>query len=47
VTSAVDLHVGELFVVPKGVQHRPVAASPAFVPLIERPETLQYGNNPA
>ena len=44
--SAVDLSEGQLFVVPKGVQHRPVATKPAFALLIERPETLQYGNNP-
>ena len=43
---AVELHAGQLFVVPKGVQHRPVAAKPAFALLIERPETLQYGNTP-
>ena len=43
----VELSAGELFVVPKGVQHRPVAAKPAVALLIERPETLQYGNNPA
>ena len=42
----VELHAGQLFVVPKGVQHRPVAATAAVVLLIERPETLQYGNNP-
>ncbi|MEV6661111.1 cupin domain-containing protein [Nocardia fluminea] len=38
------LHPGELFVVPKGIRHRPVADEPAHVLLIERPETAQYGN---
>ncbi len=43
---AVELRAGQLFVVPKGVQHRPVAERPAITLLIERPETLQYGNAP-
>jgi mannose-6-phosphate isomerase-like protein (cupin superfamily) len=43
---AVELRAGQLFVVPRGVRHRPVAAKPALALLIERPETLQYGNNP-
>ena len=30
--------------VPARVEHRPVAASPAHAVLLERPETLQYGN---
>jgi quercetin dioxygenase-like cupin family protein len=42
----VELRAGQLFVVPKGVQHRPVAERPAITLLIERPETLQYGNAP-
>ncbi|WP_406674840.1 cupin domain-containing protein [Nonomuraea sp. N2-4H] len=40
----VTLSKGELFVVPKGVRHRPVAEQPAHALLIERPETEQYGN---
>ncbi|WP_225725798.1 MULTISPECIES: cupin domain-containing protein [unclassified Nocardia] len=40
----VILRAGEIFVVPKGVRHRPVADDPAHVLLIERPDTLQYGN---
>jgi quercetin dioxygenase-like cupin family protein len=40
----VTLHAGELFVVPHGVRHRPVADSTAHTLLLERPETLQYGN---
>ena len=43
---AVELRAGQLFVVPRGVRHRPVAENPALALLIERPETLQYGNNP-
>jgi mannose-6-phosphate isomerase-like protein (cupin superfamily) len=39
----VVLEAGRLFVVPKGVQHRPVADEPAVALLIERPETKQYG----
>ena len=40
----VTLGAGELFVVPRGVEHRPVADEPAHALLIERPETEQYGN---
>jgi len=40
----VELHPGDLFVVPAGVEHRPVAAAPAHALLLERPETRQYGN---
>ncbi len=41
----VDLAAGDLFVVPAGVRHRPVAAAgPAHAVLLERPETEQYGN---
>jgi mannose-6-phosphate isomerase-like protein (cupin superfamily) len=40
----VELRSGQIFVVPKGVRHRPVAETPAITLLIERPETLQYGN---
>jgi mannose-6-phosphate isomerase-like protein (cupin superfamily) len=40
----VTLDRGALFVVPAGVEHRPVAAAPAHALLLERPETLQYGN---
>ncbi|QIS16778.1 cupin domain-containing protein [Nocardia arthritidis] len=40
----VILRAGEIFVVPKGVRHRPVADDPAHVLLVERPDTLQYGN---
>jgi quercetin dioxygenase-like cupin family protein len=40
----VELAAGELFVVPRGVRHRPVADQPAHALLLERPETKQYGN---
>ncbi|WUH98859.1 cupin domain-containing protein [Spirillospora sp. NBC_00431] len=40
----VTLRPGELFVVPKGVRHRPVADEQAHALLIERPETQQYGD---
>jgi mannose-6-phosphate isomerase-like protein (cupin superfamily) len=40
----VTLHRGELFVVPKGTRHRPVAEETAHALLLERPETKQYGN---
>jgi quercetin dioxygenase-like cupin family protein len=38
------LSAGELFVVPSGLRHRPVAdAGPAYAVLVERTETKQYG----
>jgi quercetin dioxygenase-like cupin family protein len=40
----VTLHAGELFVVPRGIRHRPVAEEPAHGLMLERPETKQYGN---
>ena len=43
-SDPVTLGAGELFVVPRGVRHRPVAESIAHSLLLERPETLQYGN---
>lgn len=42
--APVTLGAGELFVVPRGTRHRPVAETAAHVLMIERPETLQYGN---
>ncbi|PZG07014.1 cupin domain-containing protein [Nonomuraea aridisoli] len=44
--TPVTLSAGELFVVPAGVRHRPVAERAAHVLMIERPETEQYGNRP-
>ena len=43
-SGSVELRSGDLFVVPKGVPHRPVAEATAHVILLERPETKQYGN---
>jgi hypothetical protein len=43
--TIVRLDAGQLFVVPRGVRHRPVADAPAYTLLVERPETLQYGND--
>jgi len=40
----VTLGPGQLFVVPKGTRHRPVAAHTAHALMLERPETRQYGN---
>ncbi len=40
----VPLRAGELFVVPRGTEHRPVAARPAYALMLERVETKQYGN---
>lgn len=40
----VELAAGALYVVPRGTRHRPVASAPAYALLLERPETLQYGN---
>ena len=42
--ESVTLGEGDLFVVPRGVEHRPVAAQPAYTLLLERPETKHYGN---
>ena len=40
----VTLRSNELFVVPTGTRHRPVAEATAHALLLERPETKQYGN---
>ena len=42
--APVTLLPGELFVVPKGTRHRPVADETAHALMLERPETKQYGN---
>jgi mannose-6-phosphate isomerase-like protein (cupin superfamily) len=43
--TRVELSQGDLFVVPAGTEHRPVAdRGPAYALLLERPETKQYGN---
>lgn len=43
-TGAVELAEGELFVVPKGVRHNPVAQAECLILLIERQSTLHTGN---
>lgn len=40
----VELTDGEVFVVPKGVRHRPVAVEECLVMLIERKSTTHTGN---
>ena len=40
----IDLHEGELLVVPKGVEHRPVAEEEVWVMLFEPASTLNTGN---
>ncbi|GAA5130147.1 cupin domain-containing protein [Pseudonocardia adelaidensis] len=40
----VTLRAGDLFVVPRGTRHRPVADAVAHALMVERPETRQYGN---
>ena len=42
-TGAVTLHAGDMYVVPKGVLHRPVAADECLLMLIERKSTLHTG----
>lgn len=41
--AAVDLGTGDLFVVPKGVRHNPVAREECLVMLVERKSTLHTG----
>jgi quercetin dioxygenase-like cupin family protein len=43
--ESITLAPGDLFVVPRGVRHRPVAARTAHALMLERPETKQYGND--
>ena len=42
--GAVELAEGEMFVVPKGVRHNPVAEQECLLMLIERKSTLHTGN---
>ena len=37
-----EMHTGDLFT--SGVEHRPVTPTRSIVLLLERPETLQFGN---
>ena len=40
----IELTAGDVYVVPRGIEHRPVAERRAVILMLERPETLQYGN---
>lgn len=42
--GCVELREGELFVVPKGIRHNPVAEQECHILLIERKSTLHTGN---
>jgi len=42
---SVELDAGEIFVVPKGVRHNPVASEECLVMLIERKSTLHTGDS--
>jgi mannose-6-phosphate isomerase-like protein (cupin superfamily) len=42
--TAVELDPGELFIVPRGIEHRPVAPEEAHVLLFEPASTLNTGN---
>lgn len=42
--GAVDLEVGDLYVVPKGVRHNPMADAECHLMLIERKSTLHTGD---
>ena len=41
---SVDLSEGEMFIVPKGVRHNPIAEEECHLLLIERKSTLHTGN---
>ncbi|MGH8173032.1 MAG: cupin domain-containing protein [Rhodanobacteraceae bacterium] len=43
-TGAVELGEGEIYVVPKGVRHNPVAKDECLLMLIERKSTLHTGD---
>jgi mannose-6-phosphate isomerase-like protein (cupin superfamily) len=42
--SVVDLNAGEMFVVPKGVRHNPIAQEECHILLIERKTTQHTGD---
>lgn len=42
--GAVELHAGETFVVPKGVEHNPVATEECCIMLIEKKTTAHTGS---
>ena len=43
-SGVVDLHEGQMFIVPKGVRHNPIAEQECHLMLIERKTTLHTGN---
>jgi len=43
-SGSVELDEGDMFVVPKGVRHNPVAESECYLMLIERKSTLHTGD---
>lgn len=43
-SRTIELHEGEMFVVPKGVRHNPVADAECHVMLIERKSTTHTGS---
>ena len=43
-SDVVELQAGQMWVVPKGVRHNPVADEECLVLLIERKSTLHTGN---
>ncbi len=42
--GAVDLHPGEFCVVPRGVEHRPIADEETWIVMVEPATTLNTGN---
>ena len=42
--GVLTLRPGDLFVVPRGTRHRPIAERPAHTLLLEKPETEPYGD---
>ena len=42
--APVELRAGDLFVVPRGFRHRPVAERTAHALVLEKPETMQDGD---
>ena len=46
-TGDVELRPGQLYVVPRGVQHRPVSVEGAEVMLIEPSSTVNTGDSPS
>lgn len=44
--ASVAMKAGDIYVIPAGAEHRPVAHDgPAYTLLLERPQTKQYGND--